>query len=230
MEIKLLYITIAVIALKFVSHWGIKKYREGFLNKFFVELKEWMDAGLWAVVIALFVMTFLIQAFRIPSGSMEDTLQVGDHLLVKKFTYGIRNPLNREQRFLRLREPSRGDIIVFDYPEDPSLDYIKRLVGLPGEKIEIVDKQVFIDGEPLEEPYVVHKDPSIYPNAAYVPYQNRTRDNFGPVVIPEGEYFMLGDNRDFSADSRSWGPLPERYIKGKALVRYWPVLRIGRIR
>ncbi len=230
MEIKLLYITAAVIVLKFLSHWGVKKYPGGKLNKFFKELREWMNAGLWAVVIAFFVMSFIIQAFRIPSGSMEDTLRIGDHLFVKKFTYGIRNPLDWESRFLRFREPERGDIIVFNYPEDTSLDYIKRLIALPGEEIRIEDKQVFINGEPLDEPYVVHRDPNIYPDAPYVPSHNRGRDNYGPKIIPEGKYFMMGDNRDFSSDSRNWGPLHFRYIKGEALVRYWPPTRIGAVR
>lgn len=193
-------------------------------------MKEWADSGLWAVVIALFIMTFFLQAFRIPSGSMEDTLLIGDHLLVKKFTYGYRNPLNWENRYLQFREPGRGDIVVFDYPEDTSYDYIKRLIGLPGEKLEIVDKQVFINGDPLEEPYTVFKDPNIYPNAAFISQHYRTRDNFGPIIIPEGEYFMMGDNRDSSADSRNWGPLPEKYIKGEALLRHWPPKRIGLIR
>jgi len=230
MEIKLLYITIAIIILRIVAHYGLKKYKKGTPNKIFTELKEWMNAGLWAVVIALFVMSYIIQAFKIPSGSMEDTLKIGDHLFVNKFIYGIRVPFNKEDRILEIKEPRRGEIIVFEYPEDPSKDYIKRCIGLPGETLRIKDKKVYINGRPLEEPYKVHKDPNIYPDAPWVSETRRKRDNFGPVVIPEGEYFMMGDNRDFSSDSRYWGPLPKKYIKGRALFNYWPPSRIGLIR
>jgi signal peptidase I len=114
MEIKLLYITVAIIILKYVSGWGVKKYKKGFLKKFFTELKEWMNAGLWAVVIALFVMSFIVQAFKIPSGSMEDTLLIGDHLFVNKFIYGLRIPFNKEKRFLTFKKPKRKDIVVFE--------------------------------------------------------------------------------------------------------------------
>lgn len=230
METKLLYITIAIVVLRFVSEWGLKRYKKGFLKIFFTELKEWMNAGLWAVVIALFVMSFIIQAFKIPTGSMEDTLLIKDHLFVGKFIYGIRVPFNKEKRVLRIKKPSRSEIVVFEYPKDPSKDYIKRCIGLPGDTVEIKNKKVYINGEMLDEPYAVHKDPKIYPNAMYVPNNIKDRDNFGPVIVPEGEYFMMGDNRDFSSDSRFWGPLPEKFIKGKALVKYWPPSRIGLIK
>ena len=230
MEIRLLYITIAIIILRIVSGWGIKKYKKGFLKKFFYELREWMNAGLWAVVIALFVMSFIIQAFKIPSGSMENTFLIGDHLFVNKFIYGIRIPFNREKRILTIKEPRRGDIIVFEYPLDTSKDYIKRCVALSGDKIEIKDKKVYVNDELLNEPYVQHKDPNIYSAAGYVPSNRRRRDNFGPIIIPEGEIFVMGDNRDFSSDSRFWGPLPVKYIKGAALFRYWPPARIGLIK
>ncbi|MDA3793222.1 MAG: signal peptidase I [Elusimicrobia bacterium] len=227
MEIKLLYITVAIIILKYVSGWGVKKYKKGFLKKFFTELKEWMNAGLWAVVIALFVMSFIVQAFKIPSGSMEDTLLIGDHLFVNKFIYGLRIPFNKEKRFLTFKKPKRKDIVVFEYPKDPSIDYIKRCIGLPGETVLIKDKEVYINGEKLDEPYVYHKDPNIYPDEPYISDSRRRRDNFGPVIIPDGEYFMMGDNRDFSSDSRFWGPLPWKYVKGEALLNYWPPSRIG---
>ncbi|MFH1414729.1 MAG: signal peptidase I [Elusimicrobiota bacterium] len=230
MEIKLLYITIVIIILRFISAWGLNRYKRGFLKSFFIELKEWMNAGLWAVVIALFVMSFIIQAFKIPSGSMEDTLFIGDHLFVNKFIYGIRIPFNKEKRILSFRKPNRGSIIVFEYPKDTSKDYIKRCIGLPGDTVEVRAKQVYVNGELLVEPYVVHKDPNIYPNTAYVSTNRANRDNFGPITVPKGEYFAMGDNRDFSSDSRFWGPLPEKYIKGKALVKYWPPSRIGLIR
>ncbi|MEA3506152.1 MAG: signal peptidase I [Elusimicrobiota bacterium] len=189
-----------------------------------------MHAGLWAVVMALFIMSFIIQAFKIPSGSMEDTLLIGDHLFVNKFIYGLRMPYNKEKRVLTFKKPKRRDIVVFEYPLDTSKDYIKRCIGLPGETIEIKDKQVYINGEKLDEPYVYHNDPNTYPNGPYLPTNLKKRDNFGPVIIPRGEYFMMGDNRDFSSDSRVWGPLPHKYIKGEALVVYWPPSRMGLIK
>ncbi|MBN2406415.1 MAG: signal peptidase I [Elusimicrobia bacterium] len=193
-------------------------------------MKEWMNAGLWAVVIALFVMSFIIQAFKIPSGSMENTLLIGDHLFVNKFIYGIRVPFRKDKRLLVIKKPQRGDIIVFEYPKEPSKDYIKRCIGLPGDTIEIVDKQVYVNGRLQDEPYVVHKDPLTYPNSQYTSESRKNRDNFGPIVVPEGEYFMMGDNRDYSSDSRFWGPLPEKYIKGEALLIYWKPTRIGLIK
>lgn len=230
METKLLYITIAIIVLRFISEWGLKRYKKGFLKKIFTELKEWMNAGLWAVIIALFVMSFIIQAFKIPSGSMENTLLIKDHLFVCKFIYGIRVPFYKEKRILDIKKPDRREILVFEYPREPSKDYIKRCIGLPGDTIEIKDKELYVNGKLQDEPYVMHKDPRTYPNAPYVPDNMKKRDNFGPITVPEGEYFVMGDNRDFSSDSRFWGPLPERYIKGKALFKYWPPSRIGLIK
>ncbi len=230
MEIKLLYITGAIIILRFIAGMGLKKYKKGAPQKVFAELKEWMNAGLWAVVIALFVMSFIIQAFKIPSGSMEDTLRIGDHLFVNKFIYGIRVPFSGKNRVLEFREPQKGDLIVFNYPLDTSKDFIKRVIATGGQEIEIIDKQVYIDGEKITEYYVVHKDPNTYPRADYLPPDRRYRDNFGPFTVPEDTYFVMGDNRDFSSDSRSWGPLKHKYLKGKALLRYWPPARIGLLR
>src|SRR3989339_343653 len=222
MEIKLLYITIAIIILRYVSGLGLKKFRKGLVNKILLEIKEWMNAGLWAVVIALFVMSFIVQAFKIPSGSMEDTLLIGDHLFVNKFIYGIRVPYKKEKRLLSLKQPKRGDIIVFEYPNDTSKDYIKRCMGLPGDIIEVKEKKLYINGKMMDEPYVVHKDPNIYANEPYISKEMRERDNFGPIVVPKDEYFCMGDNRDYSSDSRFWGPLPKKYLKGGAMVVYWP--------
>ncbi len=231
MEIKLLYITAAIIVLRLIAGWGVKKYKKGFPKQLFKELKEWMNAGLWAVVIALFVMSFIIQAFKIPSGSMENTLHIGDHLFVNKFIYGIKVPFGGSRRILQFTEPERGDLIVFKYPEDPRTDFIKRVIAKEGEEIEIIDKQVYIEGEKLDESdYVVHKDPNVFPPAAYLPPQRRHRDNFGPYVVEEGEYFVMGDNRDYSSDSRMWGPVSKDKIRGKALFLYWPPSRIGLIR
>lgn len=230
MEIKLLYITVAIIIFRIIAKWGLRKYKKGFLKKFFTELKEWMNAGLWAVVIALFVMSFIVQAFKIPSGSMENTLLIGDHLFVNKFIYGLRIPFNKEKRILVIKKPERGEIIVFEYPKDPSKDYIKRCIGLPGDTIEIIEKKVHINGKLLNEPYVIHKDPNVYPNTPFISKSKRNRDNFGPIVIPKKEYFVMGDNRDYSSDSRFWGPLPLKYLKGEAMFIYWIPSRIGLIK
>ena len=163
-------------------------------------LKGWLKDIAIAVILALFIRTFIVQAFKIPSGSMIPTLLIGDHILVCKFYY-------------KLFKPKRGDIIVFKYPQDTHKDFIKRVIGLPGEVIMIKNKKVYINGKPLDEPYVVYsKNPSFY-----LPM----RDNFGPVKIPKDSYFMMGDNRDKSLDSRFWGFLPKDLILGKALIIYW---------
>ncbi len=229
MEIKLFYITLGMVFLHYIAKWGMLKYPKGLWHNVFKELKEWANAGLWAVIIALFVMSFIVQAFKIPSGSMRDTLQIGDHLFVNKFIYGIRILWNKENRIFQFKSPNRKDIIVFEYPPEPSKDYIKRCIGLPGDTVKIEDKKVYVNGNLLKEPYVTHKDPNIYSNAGYIPENLRPRDNYGPVDIPDGKYFVLGDNRDFSADSRYWGLLPGEYIKGRALFKYWPPSRIGLI-
>lgn len=173
---------------------------------------EYVEAIVIAIVLAFLIRKFVIQAYKIPSGSMLETLQIGDHILVNKFIY-------------RFTEPKRGDIIVFKYPGDKKRDFIKRLVGLPGETLEIKDKKVYINGSPLNESYAVYKDKmSIFnknhPAFYYDPYA-RHRDNYGPITISENRYFMMGDNRDFSQDSRYWGLLDRDLIEGKALLIYW---------
>jgi signal peptidase I len=180
---------------------------------------EYVDSGLIAVLLALVIRTFLVQAFKIPSGSMEDTLLVDDHLLVNKFLYGTHIPFT-DKDILRFRDPKNGDIIVFKYPLNPRRDFIKRCIGVPGDVIEVKDKVLFINGKEQVEPYVLHRDLAVYPRSAGNP-----RDNFGPVTVPPDSYFMMGDNRDFSADSRFWGFLPRKLIKGKAWVIYWPIPR-----
>ncbi len=175
--------------------------------------REYAEAILSALALALVIRTFFVQAFKIPSGSMLPTLEIGDHLLVNKLLYGLRVPLSG-QRFFDYFEPERGDIIVFVFPEDPSKDFIKRVVGLPGDTIEIRKKQLFRNGVPVdvvEEPY-----------ARWVrPLEPGPRDQFGPVTVPEGHVFVMGDNRDQSYDSRFWGFVPYENIKGKAFVIYW---------
>ncbi|MGA1864980.1 MAG: signal peptidase I [bacterium] len=172
------------------------------------------------ITFTTFIKENIVQAYKIPAGSMLETLQIGDHLLVKKFAY-------------YLKEPERGDIVVFKYPKDQKRDFIKRIIGLPGEKIEIKDKKVFINGKQLNEPYVEFKDfGNIFDKnhpAYYIdPYAKR-RDNIGPEYIPSDSYFVMGDNRDFSQDSRYWGFVNRELIKGKAYKIYWPPDRIGPI-
>lgn len=164
--------------------------------------REYAEAIVLALLFALLIRTFVVQAFKIPSGSMVPTLLVGDQILVDKLVY-------------RFREPKRGDIMVFKYPEDPSRDFIKRLIGLPGEKLEVKNRIVFINGEPLDEKvYAYHEFPDDFLPIA-------RRDNFGPVVVPEGSYFMMGDNRENSADSRWWGFLDRNKVVGRAFMTYW---------
>lgn len=173
-------------------------------------LKEYAEALIIALILAFFIRSFVVQAFKIPSGSMLDTLQIGDHLLVNKFIYGVQVPFT-DFTFIPVSEPEFKDIIVFEFPEDTSKDFIKRVIGLPGDKIEIRDKQVYRNGKKLQEPYAQHTDPNIVPK----------RDNFGPVVVPEDKYFVLGDNRDESYDSRFWGYIKDEKIKGEAWIIYW---------
>jgi signal peptidase I len=174
-------------------------------------LKEYAEALIVALILAFFIRSFVVQAFKIPSGSMLQTLQIGDHLLVTKFAYGVKVPFTNIMVIER-EGPRHGDVIVFDFPEDPSKDFIKRVIGLPGDVIEIRDKQVFRNGVQLTEAYVQHVDAS---NS--VP----RRDNFGPVMVPENKYFVMGDNRDESYDSRFWGFVERNTIAGKALILYW---------
>jgi len=180
-------------------------------------LREYFESIVIAVILALFVRTWVVQAFKIPTGSMENNLLVGDHLLVNKFIYGP-TALGAARTLLPVDSVHRGDIVVFKYPEDPERDFIKRVIGLPGETIEIREKKVYIDGRPLEEPYVHFLQPagSYGEFAAF-----DVREQYGPVTVPAGHYFMMGDNRDNSQDSRYWGFLPREYIKGKALLVYW---------
>ncbi len=175
--------------------------------------REYFESIVIAVILALFVRTWVVQAFKIPTGSMELNLLIGDHLLVNKFVYAPAATA-AERMLLPVGEFQRGDVLVFKYPEEPERDFIKRLIGLPGETIELRQSQVFINGEALAEPYLDamrqggHMPPDI-------------RGTFGPQVVPEGHLFMMGDNRGDSQDSRYWGPLPVAYVKGRAFVLYW---------
>ncbi len=177
-------------------------------------LWEYAQAIILAVILALFIRTFVVQAFKIPSESMLDTLKIGDHILVSKFLYGIKEPFT-DSVVIPVKSPQRGDVIVFIYPEDTSKDYIKRAIGLPGDKLEIIDKKVFINGKLLNEPYARYTDRIIIPKSV------QPRDNFGPVTVPQGQIFVMGDNRDHSYDSRYWGFVDINKVRGKAFIIYW---------
>ncbi|MBM4295110.1 MAG: signal peptidase I [Deltaproteobacteria bacterium] len=166
------------------------------------------------MVLALIIRAFLVQAFSIPSGSMQPTLLIGDYLLVNKFGYGIRNPLTNKI-WISLAQPQRGDIVVFIFPQDPSKDYIKRVVGVPGDKVQVINKKVYVNGKELEAPYAAYADNIM------IPAGQSTRDNFGPVVVPPDSYFVMGDNRDQSYDSRFWGFVPDTSLRGKAFIIYF---------
>lgn len=180
------------------------------------KLREYAEAFLVALLIALLVRTFVVQAFKIPSGSMENTLLVGDHIFVNKFAYGYHLPYTKG-RVLRLSKPRRGDIIVFVFPEDPKKDFIKRVVALPGDTVEIREKQVILNGRPLKEEYTRFADGRMTDRFV------RTRDYMPPVTVPPGKYFVMGDNRDRSYDSRFWGFVDEDAILGKALFIYFSI-------
>ena len=177
-------------------------------------VREYVEAALWALVLTLFLRAFVIQAFRIPSASMQDTLLIGDFLFVNKFEYGPKIPFTHI-RLPGLRAPRRGDVIVFQFPQDPTKDFIKRCVATGGETLEVRNKQVYVDGKPLRESYAIHSDPSVRP-AGY-----DYRDYFGPVTVAKGQMFMMGDNRDNSNDSRYWGQLEMDLVKGRAMFIYW---------
>lgn len=177
-------------------------------------LRENIEAIVIAVLLALFIRAFVVQAFKIPSGSMEPTLQVGDHILVNKFIYGIRLPVTNTV-IIPVSEPEKGDIIVFEYPVEPDKDFIKRVVGAPGDTVEIKDKKVYVNGRQVDNYPVKHTEEDLLSGSV------NKRDNFGPVTVPADAYFVLGDNRDHSYDSRFWGFVREEAIKGEAFIIYW---------
>jgi len=192
--------------------------------------REWSEALIVAAILALVIRTFVVQAFKIPSGSMEDTLLIGDHLLVNKFIFGTRIPFT-DSRFLAIRHPERGDVIVFEFPEDADKsyfkrrDFIKRVIGTPGDTVAIRNKRVYVNGEPYRIPQEVHKEPGIIAATngcgPHFPRSQFCRDSMPPVTVPEGEYFVMGDNRDRSFDSRFWGFVDESKIRGLAFIKYW---------
>ncbi|MFH1136598.1 MAG: signal peptidase I [Pseudomonadota bacterium] len=177
-------------------------------------VREYAEAIILAIILALFIRTFVVQAFKIPSGSMLPTLQIGDHILVVKSIYGVRLPLVNKV-LIPVSEPQRGDVIVFVYPVDPTKDFIKRVVGLPGDKVEIRGKKLFINDKPADDAHAFFDDPQFYPLMV------APRDDFGPVTVPEDQLFVMGDNRDHSYDSRFWGFVDMDAVRGKALLIYW---------
>ena len=177
-------------------------------------VREYVEAALWALALTMFLRAFVIQAFRIPSESMRNTLLVGDFLFVNKFEYGPKIPFTHI-RLPGFRSPKHGDVIVFQFPQDPSKDFIKRCIATGGQTLEIRNKQLTLDGKRLTEPYTIHTDPNVKPAG----YENR--DNFGPITVDPGKLFMMGDNRDNSNDSRYWGTLDMDLVKGRAMFLYW---------
>ncbi len=175
-------------------------------------LRENVEAILLAILLALFIRTFVVQAFKIPSGSMEDTLLIGDHILVNKFLYGVRMPFSNKT-IVPVSTPKRGDIVVFKFPQDPKMDFIKRVVGIPGDVVECRNKVVYVNGEPEGNNHAVHKE-------AFT-LRHGGRDNFGPVEVPANSLFVMGDNRDRSNDSRFWKFVDFRLLRGKAFMIYW---------
>jgi len=183
-------------------------------------LREYFESIVIAVILALFIRTFVVQAFKIPTGSMEENLLIGDHLLVNKFVMGPTRT-SVERTLLPVGTIKRGDVIVFKYPVEPERDFIKRVIGLPGETIEVKDKKVSVDGKMLDEPYVHFLQPPSGSSEFHEVTSFDVRDRYGPVTVPPNQYFVMGDNRDNSQDSRYWGFLPRENVKGKALVIYW---------
>lgn len=181
------------------------------------KLRENIEALVIAVILALFIRAFVVQAFKIPSGSMQNTLLIGDYILVNKFIYGVKIPFTN-LTVIPVKKPKRGDIVVFKFPKDPSKDFIKRVIAVGGDTITIRDKRVYVNGEAQKEDYAVYTDNRILPaNGVY----GTTRDNLAPVKVPEGKMFVMGDNRDESNDSRFWQFADVSAVKGKAFIIYW---------
>jgi signal peptidase I len=217
------------------------------------KLRENVEAVLFALVIALFIKTFIVDVYKIPTGSMIPTIEVGDFIIASKFIYGAKVPFTKK-RLPAIRDPRRGDIVIFlaPYYDPPNIViqmftpivytltlgfvnidpqpkfYVKRCIGLPGDEVEIINKEVYVNGKPTDGWWPeYHADPEIIPPGDSL---MNNRDFYGPVIVPEGSYFMMGDNRDRSNDSRFWGFVERHEIFGKSLFRYWPPNRMGLVR
>jgi signal peptidase I len=182
--------------------------------------REYFESIVIAVILALFIRTFVVQAFKIPTGSMENNLLIGDHLLVNKFMFAP-SLSSFERALLPERPVRRGDVIVFKYPGNRERDFIKRVIGLPGETLEVRNKRVYINGKMLDEPFVHFIEPPQSPSAYAEVTSSDLRERYGPITIPAGKFFMMGDNRDNSEDSRYWGLLSQEDVKGQAAMIYW---------
>ena len=183
--------------------------------------REYLEALIIAGIFLGFTNTFVVKTFYIPSASMEETLLIGDHLFVNRFIYGPA-PTRLEQKLLPVRPVERGDIVIFRSPERPRVDMVKRCVGLPDDEIRVVDKDLYLNGEWVDDAtYTWHRDPRVFKDLPSVPPSARLRDNFGPAAVPEDHFFCLGDNRDQSYDSRFWGSVPAHFVKGRAFLIYW---------
>ncbi len=181
-------------------------------------VREYAESIIIAILLALVIRAFVVQAFKIPSGSMKPTLLVGDHILVNKFIYGIklRVPFSSlNYTLIPISSPKRNDVVVFIYPVDPKKDFIKRVIGLPGDTVQVIDKKIYINHLPMEDPHGVHSDQMIIPEA------EQPRDNTGPIIVPPNKIFVMGDNRDESYDSRYWGFVDQKEIIGQAFIIYW---------
>jgi len=176
---------------------------------------DYFEAAIIAVLLSLFVRTFLFEAYRIPTPSMESTLLVGDHIIVDKFSLGPR--LDFEGGILPMRNVRHGDVVVFRFEREPEKDYVKRVIGLPGDEVKVDDKILYLNGKPVDEPYVQHIDSGTIPERDFLP----------SVKVPRGHYFVMGDNRDNSADSREWGFVPAGQVHGRAMFIYWSVAGQG---
>lgn len=191
-------------------------------------IREYTEAIVVAILLALCIRTFVVQAFKIPSGSMLPTLQIGDHLLVNKFIYGVKLPFTGKV-LLPWKSPVRGDVVVFRFPKDRSIDYIKRVVGIAGDKVEIVNKKLKINDAEVVDLHAHFTATSELSSSA------SPRDNFGPVTVPADKIFVMGDNRDNSYDSRFWGFVDQADIQGRAFILYWswdidtPLLSVSRL-
>jgi len=258
METKILFVFLTFVFCAFIFRWIRRRslsVQDKALERWTGEAIEWSDTGISAVLLAFFIMSFVLQAFKIPSSSMKPTLQIGDHLFVNKFIYGTHLPFTLK-RLWKLREVKRFDVVVFLCPptalseEDRKMnvkkDFIKRAIGLPGDIVELKNKALYINNEKAadSQAYFIHssiylrpplwKSPNDYQQSwergefVHLPVE-AIRDNFGPIKVPKKHYFVMGDNRDGSFDSRFWGPLPEKFLKGKAWRVYWPIKRFQAI-
>ena len=179
-------------------------------------LRENTEAIIIAIIIAMFIRTFIVQAFKIPSGSMLETLQIGDQILVNKFIYGVKIPFTGGKVLIRVKDPKKGDIVVFKYPEDPSKDFIKRVIATGGDTLEIINKKLYVNDKLIKpQKYAVYIDSKIYSGAI------SSRDNLRKIKVPENKLFVMGDNRDNSHDSRFWGFVDLKAVRGEAFIIYW---------